>query len=41
MELITWLIAAYGMSQILVYGSIFNGLRDGIQYDIMVILILF
>jgi len=31
MELIIWLIAAYGMSQILVYGSIFNGLRDGIH----------
>jgi len=31
MELIIWLIAAYGMSQILVYGSIFNGLRDSIH----------
>jgi len=28
MELVIWLIAAYGMSQILVYGSIFKGVRD-------------
>ena len=26
-----WLIAAYGMSQILVYGSIFSELREGIH----------
>ncbi len=26
-----WLIAAYGMSQILVYGSIFTSLREGIH----------
>jgi hypothetical protein len=31
MELVIWLIAAYGMSQILVYGSIFKGLRDGLH----------
>ena len=31
MELITWLIASYGMSQILVYGTIFNGLRNSIH----------
>ena len=28
MELVIWLLAAYGMSQILVYGSIFQNLRD-------------
>ena len=26
-----WLIAAYGMSQILVYGSIFSGIRESIH----------
>lgn len=31
MILAIWLIAAYGMTQILVYGSIFKGLRDNIQ----------
>ena len=31
MELVIWLVAAYGMSQILVYGSIFNGFRDSIH----------
>ena len=31
MELVIWLVAAYGMSQILVYGSIFNGLRNAIH----------
>jgi hypothetical protein len=31
MILLMWLIAAYGMSQILVYGSIFNELREGIH----------
>lgn len=31
MELVIWLVAAYGMSQILVYGSIFNGLRNSIH----------
>jgi NAD(P)H-hydrate repair Nnr-like enzyme with NAD(P)H-hydrate dehydratase domain len=29
--LLTWLIAAYGMSQILVYGSIFNEQRQWIH----------
>ena len=31
MELIIWLVAAYGMSQILVYGSIFNGIRESLH----------
>jgi hypothetical protein len=31
MELLTWIIAAYGMSNILVYGSIFEGLRNTIH----------
>ena len=31
MELLLWLIAAYGMTQIIVYGSIFQGLRNGIE----------
>jgi len=31
MELVIWLIAAYGMSQILVYGSIFKGVRDSLH----------
>lgn len=31
MILLLWLIAAYGMTQILVYGSIFQGLRDSIN----------
>ena len=30
MELIIWILAAYGMSQILVFGSIFEGLRTWI-----------
>jgi len=28
METLIWILAAYGMSQILVYGSIFQNLRD-------------
>ena len=28
MNILIWLLIAYGMSNILVYGSIFNGLRD-------------
>lgn len=28
---IIWLLAAYGMSNIIVYGSIFQGLRNGIK----------
>lgn len=31
MILLTWLIAAYGMTQILVYGSIFNNTRQSIH----------
>lgn len=31
MTLLLWLIAAYGMSQILVYGSIFNNQRQWIH----------
>ena len=31
MIILIWLLAAYGMSNILVYGSIFQGLRDGIK----------
>jgi len=31
MELIIWILAAYGMTQILVYGSIFDTLRDWIK----------
>jgi hypothetical protein len=31
MILLMWLIAAYGMSQILVYGSIFSGFRESIH----------
>jgi len=31
MELIFWVIAAYGMSNILVYGSIFDGIRESIH----------
>lgn len=31
MILLLWLIAAYGMTQIIVYGSIFQGLRDSIN----------
>jgi hypothetical protein len=31
MILLIWLLAAYGMSNILVYGSIFAGFRDGIK----------
>ena len=31
MELLIWMIVAYGMTTILVYGSIFNGLRDNIR----------
>ena len=28
METLIWILAAYGMSQILVFGSIFEGLRN-------------
>ena len=28
MEVLIWILAAYGMSQILVFGSIFEGLRN-------------
>lgn len=31
MILLAWLIAAYGMTQIMVYGSIFQGTRDNIK----------
>lgn len=31
MLLFTWLLMAYGFSQILVFGSIFSGLREGIH----------
>ena len=31
MELFVWILAAYGMSNILVYGSIFEGLRNSIH----------
>jgi len=31
MIVLIWLLVAYGMSNILVYGSIFQGLRDGIK----------
>lgn len=31
MEIIFWIIAAYGMTNILVYGSIFDNLRDFIH----------
>jgi len=31
MELIIWILAAYGMTQILVYGSIFDKSRDWIK----------
>ena len=31
MNLIIWAMVAYGMTNILVYGSIFNGLRDSIH----------
>tara|TARA_R110000824_G_scaffold64449_2_gene168357 strand:- start:103 stop:417 length:315 start_codon:yes stop_codon:yes gene_type:complete len=30
MEIIIWILAAYGMSQILVFGSIFDNIRDWI-----------
>jgi hypothetical protein len=30
-ELVIWAMVAYGMTNILVYGSIFNGLRNGIH----------
>lgn len=30
-ELLTWLIAAYGMTQIIVYGSIFEDTRNSIK----------
>ena len=30
MELIIWILASYGMTQILVYGSIFNSIRGWI-----------
>ena len=31
MVILIWLLAAYGMSNILVYGSIFQGLRNGVK----------
>jgi|TARA_R110000803_G_scaffold201680_3_gene266523 hypothetical protein len=31
MILLAWLVAAYGMTQIIVYGSIFKSLRVGIE----------
>ena len=31
MIILIWLLAAYGMTNILVYGSIFQGLRNGLQ----------
>jgi hypothetical protein len=31
MQLLIWVMVAYGMTNILVYGSIFNGLRNGIH----------
>jgi hypothetical protein len=31
MEILVWIMVAYGMSNILVYGSIFQGLRNGIK----------
>ena len=31
MEILIWLIIAYGQSNIMVYGSIFNGLRNKIK----------
>jgi hypothetical protein len=31
MIILIWLLAAYGMSNILVYGSIFHGMRNGIK----------
>ena len=31
MEIFFWVLAAYGMSNILVYGSIFEGLRNSIH----------
>lgn len=31
MSLIIWAVVAYGMTNIMVYGSIFNGLRDKIH----------
>jgi len=30
-QLLIWVMVAYGMTNILVYGSIFNGLRNGIH----------
>ena len=30
-QLLIWVMVAYGMTNILVYGSIFNGIRDGIR----------
>ena len=30
MEILIWILAAYGMTQILVYGSIFDGIRNWI-----------
>ena len=33
MELIIWILAAYGMTQILVYGSIFDTPRDWIKMN--------
>lgn len=31
MILLAWLVAAYGMTQIIVYGSIFQGLRTSVE----------
>jgi hypothetical protein len=31
MEIFIWVLMAYGMSNILVYGSIFQGLRNGLK----------
>jgi hypothetical protein len=31
MEIFIWVLMAYGMSNILVYGSIFNWLRNGLK----------
>ena len=31
MEIFIWVLMAYGMSNILVYGSIFQGLRNGLE----------
>ena len=31
MEILIWVLMAYGLSNILVYGSIFQGLRNGLK----------